>query len=52
MQRRELMIAIAPDLNPFLKLWLNGDLNLSQEINSIKCLKVHKYIIDTYSYRT
>ena len=49
-QRRELMIAISPYLNPSLKLLLNGDSNLSPEINSTILLKVHKYIIDTYRF--
>ena len=51
-QRREQMIAFSPYLNPSLKLLLNGDSNLSPEINSIIILKVHRYIIDTHRFRT
>ena len=49
-QRRELMIAVSPYLNPSLKLFLYGDSNLSPEVNSTIFLKVHKYIIDTHRF--
>ncbi|MCG7868583.1 MAG: endonuclease/exonuclease/phosphatase family protein [Candidatus Thiodiazotropha taylori] len=49
-QRRELMTALSPYLNPSLKLLLNGDSNLSPEINNTIFLKVHKYIIDTHRF--
>ena len=51
-QRRELMIAMSPYLNPSLKLLLYGDSNLSPEVNSTIFLKVHKYIIDTHPFET
>ena len=44
------MIAISPYLTTSLKLLLNGDSNLSPEINSNIFLKVHKYIIDTHRF--
>ena len=43
-QRGELMIAISPYLNPSLKLLLNGDSNLSPEINNTIILNVHIYM--------
>ena len=46
-QRREVMFAVSPYLNPSFKLLLNNDSNLSPEINSTIFLKVHKYSIDT-----
>ena len=44
------MIPISLYLDPSLKLLLNGDSNLSPEINGNIVLKVHKYIIDTHRF--
>ena len=46
------MTAISPYLNPSFKLVLDGDSNLSAEINKIikMFLKVHKYIIGTHRF--
>ena len=49
-QRRELLNAISPYVNPSLKLLLTGDSTLSPQINNEITLKVHKYIIDTHRF--
>ena len=49
-QRRELLNAISPYMNPSLKLWLTGDSTLLPHINNEITLKVHKYIIDTHRF--
>ena len=49
-QRRELLNAIFPYVNPSLKLLLTGDSTLSPQINNEITLKVHKYIIDTHRF--
>ena len=49
-QRRELLNAISPYVNPSLRLLLTGDSTLSPQINNEITLKVHKYIIDTHRF--
>ena len=50
LQRRELLNAISPYVNPSLKLLLTGDSTLSPQINNEITLKVHKYIIDMHRF--